>query len=120
EQRSSTRFGDVIEFAGYTLQATPEAITLDLLWHALATPDSDLIAFVHVEDASGRIVAQSDAVPANWSRPTTGWLPGEYVLDSRVLPPLQTGDYTLYIGLADRVTGVRLGERVKIGVYKAP
>ena len=120
EQPSSTRFGDAIEFAGYTLQAAPEALTLDLLWHALATPDSDLIAFIHVEDASGRIVAQSDTVPANWSRPTTGWLPGEYVLDSRTMPPLQTGDYTLYIGLADRVTGVRLGERVKIGVYKAP
>lgn len=120
EQPSSIRFGNVIEFAGYTLRATPEALTLDLLWHALATPDSDLIAFIHVEDASGRIVAQSDAVPSNWSRPTTGWLPGEYVLDSRVLPPLQTGDYTLYIGLADRVTGVRFGERVKIGVYKAP
>ncbi len=120
EQPAAIRFGGVVEFSGYTLRATPEALTLDLLWHALATPDSDLMAFVHIENASGKIVAQSDAVPANWSRPTTGWLPGEYVLDSRTLPPLQTGDYTLYIGLADRVTGVRLDERVKIGVYKAP
>ncbi|MBI3240954.1 MAG: hypothetical protein HYZ49_01510 [Chloroflexi bacterium] len=119
-QPAKIQFGDVIEFAGYTLRASSEATTIDLLWHALATPGLDLIAFVHFEDAAGRVLAQSDAVPVNWSRPTTGWLPGEYLLDGRTLPPLQTGDYTVFIGLADRVTGVRLGERVKVGVYKAP
>jgi len=120
EQPAAIKFGEAIEFVGYTLGASPETTTIDLLWHALATPDADLIAFVHFEDASGHIAAQSDAIPADASRPTTGWLPGEYVLDGRTLPPLPGGDYTMYIGLADRVTGVRLGDRVKIGVYKAP
>jgi hypothetical protein len=41
-------------------------------------------------------------VPAGWTRPTTGWLPGEYVVDTHRLvlaegtPP---GDYALLVGL---------------------
>ena len=47
-------------------------------------------------------MAQSDTVPANWSRPTTGWLPGEYVTDAHTLtipPDAPAGDYTLATGL---------------------
>ncbi len=118
------KFGAAIELAGYDLQPTADGLTLTLLWHALATPDADLSAFAHIEDASGRVAAQSDAVPADWTRPTTGWLPGEFVLDVRHLPALPAGEYTIYAGLADRVTGARVptaeGDRGKVGVYKAP
>ncbi|HIE39771.1 MAG TPA: hypothetical protein EYP77_12045 [Anaerolineae bacterium] len=51
---------------------------------------------------NGRIVAQSDGVPAGWTRPTTGWLPGEYIVDTRVLtlpPDVPPGVYTLQTGL---------------------
>ena len=57
--------------------------------------------------------AQSDAVPAEWTRPTTGWLPGEYVLDRHaiILPAdLPAGKYDLVAGLYDPATGERLGE----------
>ena len=118
------KFGAAIELAGYDLQPTADGLTLTLLWHALATPNADLSAFAHIEDASGRVAAQSDAVPADWTRPTTGWLPGEFVLDVRHLPALPAGEYTIYAGLADRVTGARVptaeGDRGKVGVYKAP
>jgi hypothetical protein len=49
-----------------------------------------------------KLIAQSDGVPAGWSRPTTGWLPGEYVTDTRALaipPDAPAGDYTLSAGL---------------------
>jgi len=121
--RTAIRFGDSIRLAGYDLTTT-DALNIILLWRALATPDSDLIAFIHIEDVSGQVVAQSDAVPANWSRPTTGWLAGEYILDPRALPALPSGEYTIFVGLADRITGARLptaeGDRAMVGVYKAP
>ena len=48
------------------------------------------------------MVAQSDGVPAGWSRPTTGWTPGEYITDVHTLsipPDAPEGDYTLSTGL---------------------
>lgn len=117
---TSIKFKNAIELAGYDIQTTNNQLQITLLWQALTSLDTDLIAFLHIEDASGRIVAQSDAVPANWSRPTLGWAPGEYILDPRSLPALPPGDYTLYLGLADRLSGTRFGDRTEIGVYKAP
>ena len=56
-------------------------------------------------------MAQSDGIPANWTRPTTGWLPGEYITDAHTLtipPDAPAGDYILYAGLyvpdGERVT----------------
>jgi len=124
DNRTHIKFGDWIELAGYNVKSTADSLNLDLIWYALSTPNDDLLAFVHIEDATGRIVAQSDAVPANWTRPTAGWVAGEYIVDSRVLSPLPPGEYTIYAGFADRITGVRLptadGDRAAIGVYKAP
>jgi hypothetical protein len=48
------------------------------------------------------MAAQSDGEPANWSRPTTGWLPGEIVIDQRVLVVpggANPGEYTLHAGM---------------------
>ena len=114
------RFGKAIELSGYTLTTTTQGWTLDLVWHALSTPETGLVAFVHIEDESGRIVAQSDIVPANGSRPTPGWLAGEYILDTRNVAPLPAGDYTLFVGLFNPVNGQRLDERLKFGIYTAP
>ena len=53
-------------------------------------------------DAEERIVAQSDAIPANWARPTTGWLPGEYITDEHTLAmPVDApdGEYRIVAGM---------------------
>ena len=50
-------------------------------------------------------------MPANWTRPTTGWLPGEYVTDLHTLTlpaELPDGPLTLRVGLYDPATGARL------------
>lgn len=125
EHATRIRFGDaIIELSGYTIRRTAESLQIDLLWHALTTPESDLSAFIHIEDDAGSIVAQSDGVPVNGSRPTSGWLAGEYILDSRTLPSLPAGDYTIRVGFADRLSDQRLSapddDRPIIGVYKAP
>jgi hypothetical protein len=71
-----------------------------------------LTAFVHLLNADGEIVAQRDHIPADGTRPTTGWLPGEIVADSYRLPLPPGGPYTLAVGLYDAASGMRIGERV--------
>ncbi len=108
-------FGKHILLSGYdwSQSHTPEGNVLEvrLIWRALATPTEDVSAFVHLESLDGTLVAQHDGVPAEWSRPTPGWLPGEYVIDlhSITIPAeAQPGAYRLYAGLADRASGQRL------------
>ena len=72
-------------------------------------------------------MTQADGVPGEWTRPTTGWLPGEYVMDTHTLnlpAELPPGPLTLRVGLYDPVTGARLmadgGEFVTIELTPAP
>ena len=85
--------------------------SIPLVWRAEAETPTDYRVFVHLVDATGAIVAQSDAAPAGWTRPTTGWLPGEYVPDTHTLTlpsVLPDGPLTLRVGLYDPDTGARL------------
>jgi len=61
--------------------------------------------FVHLLDADGNLIAQSDGEPANWTRPTTGWMAGEFISDTHTLNSV--GE-TILIGLYDPETGERL------------
>ena len=84
---------------------------IPLVWQAETEIPTSYNVFVHLVDAVGNIVAQSDAVPANWTRPTTGWLPGEYVIDTHALmlpAELPPGPLSLRVGLYDPQTGARL------------
>ncbi len=88
---------------GYTLSAgcqqTGDQCQIDLLWRAEGEFPSSYRVFVHLLDAQGQIVAQSDAVPHSWARPTTGWLPGEYILDTHPLTLPPSGNHTLAVGM---------------------
>ena len=67
--------------------------------------------FAHLLDAQNRIAAQHDGLPAGWTRPTTGWLPGEVIADVHELAldaNLPPGVYTLEVGLYNPETKVRL------------
>jgi hypothetical protein len=77
-------------------------LTVTLIWRAEAETDISYNVFLHLTGPGGALVTQADGIPANWTRPTTGWLPGEYVTDVHVLtipPDTPAGDYTLYAGL---------------------
>jgi hypothetical protein len=111
---TDARLGDMVTLLGATLQ--PEArrlepgapLTVTLAWRAEAEMGVSYRVFLHLLGPDGVLVAQSDGEPAGWTRPTTGWLPGEIVLDERALalpdssPPgvyrLQAGMYTLESG----------------------
>ncbi|HRO23058.1 MAG TPA: hypothetical protein PLR07_02030, partial [Promineifilum sp.] len=84
---------------------------LPLVWRADGEASAGYHAFVHLVDEAGNILAQSDAVPAGWTRPTTGWLPGEYIMDVHTLtlpPELPPGQLAFRAGLYDPVTDERL------------
>jgi hypothetical protein len=84
---------------------------LPLVWRAESETPTSYHVFVHLVDETGAILAQADAIPAGWTRPTTGWLPGEYIVDSHTLIPpadLPPGPLLLHIGLYDPDTGERL------------
>ena len=84
------------------------ALTVTLAWRAETEMEESYRVFLHLVDPNGTLIAQSDGEPVNWTRPTTGWLAGEVVLDERVLTiPLaaQTGEYHLQAGMYTLETG---------------
>jgi len=108
----ATLAGVALDPATIPCAPAPEATcSLPLVWRADGEASVGYHAFVHLVDETGNILAQSDAVPAGWTRPTTGWLPGEYVVDVHTLNlpnALPDGPLTLRVGLYDPVTGERL------------
>jgi hypothetical protein len=97
-------FGDMIKLWGYDSQQTPDALRLTLVWSALSAPGRDYKFFVHLfNPEDGRVVAQFDAIPRNFSYPTVIWLKGEVVSDNVELPLLgvPTGAYQVAVGWYD-------------------
>jgi hypothetical protein len=94
--------------AGELVQGQPLQVTL--YWRAQGQTETSYKAFVHLTDAQGAIVAQSDAIPAAWTRLTTGWLPPEVIEDAHALSlptDLVPGTYRLVAGMYDPTTGRR-------------
>ncbi len=107
-------FDQIADLVGYRLsgQAAPGCtLVINLVWRATAVTPRALTVFVQVLGADGLPAAQSDRVPAQGQRPTTGWLPPEIIVDRHeiVLPdPLPSGTYPLSVGLYDPLTGARV------------
>ena len=101
----NTRLGDIATLVGADLpisQSPNSPITVTLVWRAEAETHTSYNVFLHLTGPDGALVAQSDGIPADWTRPTTGWLPGEYITDARVLhipPDAPPGEYALLAGL---------------------
>jgi len=114
--RTDARLGDEVtllgadwEPHGETLQ-TGSTLTVTLVWRGEREMETSYRVFLHMLGPDGSLVAQSDGEPAGWARPTTGWLPGEVVVDERVLvlpPDLPPGEYRLMAGMY-RYGGPRL------------
>ena len=82
--------GDVGRLVGYSMAndrvaVIPEPFDVTLVWQAVKGSDTAYTVFVQLLDAEGRLIAQSDAEPAQGQRPTTGWRSGEYIVDTHTL-----------------------------------
>ncbi len=108
--------GDSAVLVGYSLPQTEfaadDALLVTLVWRAAEVPfGSSTTVFVHLLDEAGNLIGQHDGLPVNGSRPTTGWLPGEYLVDLhevRLRDTSFSGRANLVVGLYDPITGTRL------------
>ena len=80
---------------------------------------------MHLRGPAGALLAQSDAIPAGWQRPTPGWRPGEYVVDSHLLmipAEAPAGEYRLEAGLylpgGDRLAAADGSESVHLITFR--
>ncbi len=114
-------FADEVLLAGYTTSQEGDQLTVELVWQALREMEAAYRVFVHLIDEEGRIIAQADGEPAQWTRPTSGWSANEYISDQHELViPANTdlNKLRLRVGLYDPSDGRRLlsseGDAVEI------
>jgi hypothetical protein len=101
---------------GYTLNGDTfdrsQPIPITLIWRGGDTaPQTSYTVFVQLLDATGRLIAQSDAIPAQGSRPTTGWRAGEYIVDTQQVKfhdDAGPGPATFIVGMYDALTSQRI------------
>jgi len=77
-------------------------ILVDLFWLCENTMDDSYTVFLHLSNAGGVVVTGHDSLPGGGDRRTTGWLPGEVVVDRhqlRVPDGTAPGKYVLTAGL---------------------
>ncbi len=115
---AAAAFGQMARLVGYDLpQTTVDAaapVPLTLYWEALAAEDDVSVSyavFAHILAEDGRLLGQHDGLPVNGTRPTTGWVSGEYLIDPHEMTfrePTYRGEARIAVGLYNPVTGVRL------------
>jgi hypothetical protein len=101
-------FAGKITLVGANVDPAPivpgSVLEVVLFWQAQTEMDVPYTVFVHLLGPDGRLVAGDDEQPVDGTRPTTGWVPGEYITDPHRLPlplDLSPGEYTLEVGLYD-------------------
>jgi 4-amino-4-deoxy-L-arabinose transferase-like glycosyltransferase len=116
DYRFQTAEGEPIaRLHGFSLDRTRVApgqeIELTLYWEASGPTAQPYVVFNQIIDpVDYRKVGQLDGEPVCNLRPTTGWLPGEWIADRYripIFPDAAPGTYTLLIGLYERESGSR-------------
>ena len=107
--------GEMVRFLGYDLprrEVSPgDMLSLTLYWQTIRRMDTSYTVFTHLLDENSRIWGQKDNIPVQSTYPTTGWLPGEVIVDHYEIPVRKDappGLYRIEIGLYDAATGIRL------------
>jgi hypothetical protein len=108
------RFGEVAELCQVVALTLRDRIEVTLSWNVLSAGQPNDTVFVQLVDAAGQWAAGADGDSLGGLLPLTVWRPGDRVTDVRRigLPRgLAAGNYTVRIGLYNRVTGERLPGR---------
>ncbi len=117
--------GEFARLKGYTLnteQAKPGGyIDLTLLWEVTDLPTGEYHIFNHLHDGA-MMRGQLDGKPSCSARPTSGWHPGETIIDPHRIPikiDSPTGTVPLRIGMYELETLQRLDVTTQDGTYVA-
>ncbi len=100
-----------IGLTGYEVTLlTPTRLDFKLAWQANQRPSADYTVFAQLLDLDHNRVAGFDSPPLAGAYPTSTWLPGQTIIETRHIPleHVSPGDYRLIIGLYDPATGQRL------------
>jgi 4-amino-4-deoxy-L-arabinose transferase-like glycosyltransferase len=131
------RLGEHVALIGYGLSAESvlpgSTLTLTLYWQALGPMSQSYKVFTHLVGPDGEIGGQRDSLPGEGSLPTSGWIEGEYLVDSYpilVKPEAPGGEYLIEIGMYEESTGARLpafdaqgqaiGDKIVLGRVRVP
>ena len=132
------RLGEHVALIGYGLSAESalpgSTLTLTLYWQALGPMRQSYKVFAHLVGPDGEIWGQKDSLPGEGSLPTSGWVEGEYLVDSSypisVKPEAPGGEYFIEIGMYEESTGARLpafdaqgqaiGDKIVLGRVRVP
>lgn len=119
-------YGEALELSGVEFADENDRLRARLAWRVTGETAAPLAAFVHVYDAAGALVAQSDGPPGGGLAPQALWRPGDGLADERVieLGDLPPGTYTIAVGVYDAASGARLpatagGRPLTDDVYRA-
>lgn len=82
----SVNFGNAVELVGYELSTlSPRAgqtMEITLYWRGIRHMERDYVVFANIIDMDTLTkYADSNAMPAAWTAPTSTWVPGEIVVD---------------------------------------
>jgi hypothetical protein len=103
ERLAGDQFGP-IRLERYGTHTDESGLWVTVEWSAEASLASNYNWFIHVIDASGIVVAQQDRAPQGGYAPTSGWSPGEKVMDRLYFPDLKGDGLSLRVGWVDPIT----------------
>jgi hypothetical protein len=103
--QSIATFDGRLQLAETALDADNHHLTL--IWNCLGPLSPDETIFVHVFDAQGQLITQSDGAPVHSLFPLSECQPGEQIRDIRSLA-LPANPVTVKVGVYNRVNGQRL------------
>lgn len=111
----SWQFADHINLIGYSHQMLQRegnlALGITLFWKPTATPTGDYTIFVHLVGEDGTRLAQVDYRPFDGLYPTSWWLSGDVIWETRYLDlpeEIPSQNYTLWVGMYNLETLERL------------
>lgn len=101
-------FGDHIDLLG-ALHTCDQAgrVRLTTWWRARSEIDVDVSIFAHLLGQGGEMAAQADGRPLMGMMPFWLWERAEIVRDVRHFPPVESGIYSIQLGIWEPATGTR-------------
>ena len=127
EHQVGSNLGQQVTLLGYDLPAATEdkariargmSFPITLYWQARREMEISYKVFVQLIGPGG-VLSQIDAVPVAWTRPTTGWIEGEVVMDEYTLAvpsDAPQGTFTLIAGMYGEESFERLAVLDAAGV----
>jgi len=104
------QFGEAIQLLASEMHVEGDTLFIVLYWQATHRIETSYKVTVQAL-RDGRLIAQDDSIPVNWTYPTTAWIPGEIVRDEHrlALPPaLGKENDQIIMALYDEQTSVRI------------